>query len=104
MECSTKLLDRLDRLSPWAFTGVLYLARWGVILAVSYLINLVWPSGSNRSFGAASLTLLFGFLIAAPVLETTTECLVPYWLMRKLGTIPSSKRPWAFIIVASGLM
>jgi hypothetical protein len=42
--------------------------------------------------------------VLAPVLETLTECLLPYWIMRKLNLIPAAGRAWGFVAVSAILM
>ena len=96
------LLDRLDRLSPWAFTGTLYVVRWLVIVPLAFV--LAQGSPNKLTFDAPLITLLFGFIVAAPLLETLVECAAPYWIMRKAGAIPVGKRPWVFVAVAAVMM
>ncbi len=99
-----RLLDRLDRLTPWAFTGSLYGLRWVVVLPVTWAVDLFDPTGGRASFEGPAIGLLLGFLFLAPILETLAECLAPYWIMRKMGRIPSVQRPWGFVAVSAGLM
>jgi hypothetical protein len=96
-------LDRLDGLSPWAFTGVLYWARWVVVLPISYALGQMGASDKTSFDGTASV-LFFGFIFLGPVIETVTECVIPYWLMRKMSGIAAGRRAWGFVAVSAGIM
>ena len=97
-------LDRLDRLSPWAFTGSLYLVRWAVVLPVSWVSQQLGGNNGNVRANAPILVLLFGWIFLSPLLETVIECAIPYWLMRKARGVPERKRPWRFVAVSAGIM
>ncbi len=96
--------ERLDHLSPWAFTGSLYLLRWVVILPVSYAVAAVGVPGGKANFKGAALTLLTGFIFIAPIMETLVECTLPYWLLGRLGWSPGNRRPWLFVILSAWIM
>ncbi len=98
------LLNRLDTLSPWAFTGTVYLLRWLVVLPISFAIQQLSAAKGTLGFEGSPVSLLFGFLILAPVSETLLECTLPYWLMAKVGAIAADKRPWGFVAVSAILM
>jgi hypothetical protein len=97
-------LDRLDRLSPWAFTGSLYLARWVIILPLGYALRLLGGSNGNIASNASPILLFFGWIILSPLLETVIECAIPYWLMLKARGMPAGKRPWGFVAVSAAVM
>jgi hypothetical protein len=99
-----RALDRLDSLSPWAFTGSLYLARWLIILPVAFAGQWLGAAKGGARFDAPVMTLLFGFLVLAPLFETVLECAAPYWLMRKAGLVAAGRRPWGFVVVSALLM
>jgi hypothetical protein len=98
------ILNRLDGLSPWAFTGSLYLARWIIIIPIGYALGQLGVSESTITFDASAIVLFFGFIFLAPLLETVLECVVPYWLMLKLRRIPAGKRPWGFVAISGMIM
>jgi hypothetical protein len=96
-----RVLNRLDGLSPWAFTGTLYLVRWIVVLPLGALIRLVGVTGGRVSgAGPAELVIMVGF---DPLLETVLECAIPYWLMRKCG-MRSGPRSWGFVALSAAIM
>jgi hypothetical protein len=97
-------LDRLDRLSPWAFTGSLYLIRWAVIIPISWVSRLFGGAGGNVTASASDIVLLAGWIFVSPLLETLIECALPYWLMRKARAVPAGKRPWGFVAVSAVIM
>jgi hypothetical protein len=101
---TNSILDRLDRLSPWAFTGSLYLARWVIIIPISYALQELGVVSGKMTFDGSAIMLFFGFIFLSPLVETVLECLAPYWLLRKAQRIPAGKRPWAFIAVSAGIM
>ena len=98
------LLNRLDGLSPWAFTGSLYLARWVIIVPIGYALGQLGVSDSKPAFDGSALVLLFGFIFLGPLLETVLECAVPYWLMLKVRKIRAGRRPWGFVVVSATIM
>jgi hypothetical protein len=100
----TNTMDRLDRLSPWAFTGSLYLLRWAVIIPISCISRLFVGTSGNVTANASDLILLFGWVFLSPLLETVLECAIPYWLMRKARGVPDGKRPWRFVAVSAAIM
>lgn len=99
---STRILDRLDALSPSVFTGVLYAVRWLVVLP---WIIISWLSGSGGE--AESPALRFNLVIGVvldPLLETLIECAIPYWLMRKVFPNSLNQRPWKFVALSAIVM
>ena len=97
------VLNRLDGLSPWAFTGSLYLIRWAVIIPIVYAIRRVnSPAGSEMGFADPVIGLVI--VVLDPLLETLLECSFLYWLMRKIGRIPVGERPWGFVAVSAIMM
>ena len=96
-------LDWLDSLSPWAFTGLLYLARWVAILPIGYALGQMGAS-DKMSFDGSASVLFFGFIFLGPVIETVIECVIPYWLMRKMRGIAAGRRSWGFVVVSAGIM
>jgi hypothetical protein len=98
------ILDRLDRLSPWAFTGSLYLARWAVIIPISWASRLFGGTSGNVTANASAGVLLFGWIFLSPLLETVIECAIPYWLMRKARKVSAVNRPWGFVAVSAVIM
>lgn len=96
-----RVLDRLDGLSPWVFTGTLYLARWLVVLPLGGLIRLAGLRGGRFSIGGAAASVVM--VVFDPLLETIIECAIPYWLMRKFG-MRSSRRPWRFVWLSAAIM
>jgi hypothetical protein len=99
-----RILDRLDDLSPWVFTGSLYLARWIIVVPVGFVLGYLRVPSSNMAFDASAFVLLFGFIVLAPLLETVLHCVVPYWLMTKMPAIPVGKRAWGFVAVSAMVM
>ena len=99
-----KVLDRLDRLSPWAFTGILYILRWMVIIPLAFVLTLFTTSSQAVEFQGAPLGLFIGFIFLAPLGETLIECALPYWVMLKFNKIPLGKRPWLFVAISAGIM
>ena len=99
-----RVLDRLDALPPWGFTGSLYLVRWGIVVPIGYALGLLGAPGSRAAFDGSPMVLLFGFIFLAPLLETLVECVVPYWLMLKMGATEVSKRAWGFVAVSALIM
>lgn len=97
------VLDRLDGLSPWAFTGLLYLARWAIVVPIGYALGQMDASG-KAAFDAPAITLFFSFVFLWPLLETVIECAIPYWLMRKMRGIAIGGRSWGFVVVSAGIM
>jgi hypothetical protein len=98
------ILNKLDGLSPWAFTGSLYLARWIVVIPVGFILGSLRVPGSDITFDASAIVLLLGFLFLAPLLETTLHCVGPYWLMPRLRAVPVGRRAWGFVAVSAGIM
>lgn len=98
------VLDRLDGLSPWAFTASLYLVRWTIVVPIAYAIGSMGVPNSGARLDASPIVLLFGFILLAPLLETLVECAVPYWLMRKMRATRASKRAWGFVAVSALIM
>jgi hypothetical protein len=96
-------LDRLDGMPPWGFTGTLYCVRWLIVLPIAFVIGRLFPSRED-TFQVSMEAIILGAILLAPVLETLLECSAPYWIMRKLGCIPTDKRPWGFITVSGVLM
>jgi hypothetical protein len=94
----------LDRLSPWAFTGTLYLARWAIIIPIGLILRLLGTTGGNVTSKASAAVLLFGWIFLSPLLETAIECAIPYWLMLKARGVPDGKRPWGFVAVSAAIM
>jgi hypothetical protein len=94
------VLNRLDGMSPWAFTGILYLARWIVVLPLAALLRLVGVRGGLVSGAAAELVIM---VLLDPLLETILECTIPYWLIRKCGR-RSGPRPWGFVALSAAIM
>ncbi len=101
---TNRILDRLDGLSPWAFTGSLYLVRWVIVLPIGYALGLSGAAGSRAAFDGSPIVLLFGFILLAPLLETLVECAVPYWLMRKMRATGVGKRAWGFVAASALIM
>jgi hypothetical protein len=97
------ILDRLDRLPPWRFTGTLYVVRWLVIVPVAFIMDRAF-TGGKISGANLGVMFWFGVLIVAPVFETLVECTLPYWIMRKLRLVPHDTRPWGFILTAAVMM
>jgi len=97
-------LERLDRLSPWAFTGTLYLARWAIVIPLGGILGLLGATGDKATSSASADVLLFGWVFLSPLLETVLECSIPYWLMAKTGRVQVGKRPWGFAAVSAAIM
>lgn len=97
-------LDRVDRLSPWAFTGSLYLARWVIIFPISCVLRLFGGTSGNIMDNTSAFALFFGWIFLSPLLETVIECALPYWLMRKARGMPAGRRPWGFVAVSAVIM
>jgi hypothetical protein len=98
------ILNRLDILSPWAFTGVLYIMRWIVIIPLSFILAQLSTSPQPVEFNGSRLGLFIGFIIISPFFETLIECALPYGVMRMFNIIPHGKRPWTFVCISAGMM
>jgi len=98
------VLSRVDGLSPWIFTGCLYLVRWIVVVPIGYAVCQLGGSNNAATFTGSPMSLLLGFIFLAPLSETLIECAVPYWLMSKAGRNRLGERPWAFVVVSALLM
>jgi hypothetical protein len=98
------ILGRLDGLSPWAFTVTLYLARWVIIIPIGYVLRQLGASDGKMTFDASAIVFFVGAVILSPLAETALECVVPYWLMLKVGGISVGKRPWWFVAVSAMIM
>ncbi len=66
------------------------------------MVGCLFPS-NQAAFQGIEVNVLGGLFIA-PVLETLLECAAPYWIMRKLGYIPTGRRAWGFIAIGGVLM
>jgi len=98
---TNSILNRVDDLSPWAFTGSLYLARWVIIVPMGYALEQSGISNSKITFDASATALLFSFVFLDPPFETLLECVAPYWLMTKVRGIAVGKRHWGFVAVSA---
>lgn len=98
------ILDRLDLLSPWSFTGILYIVRWIVIIPLICIYSLLSASPQAVKFNASAVMLFIGFIFISPFCETLIECTLPYWLMKISNKIPHGKRPWAFVYISAAIM
>ena len=101
---ANSILNRLDGLSPWAFTGSLYLARWVIVIPLGYALGQFGVSHSRITFDGSAMVLLFGFIFLAPLFETLLECAFPYWLVLKVRGTVVRKRPWGFVAVSAMIM
>lgn len=102
MNARRTLLDRLDGMPPWRFTGTLYCIRWLVVLPLALALEQV---SRTKSAGSQAINVNpIGGLILAPVLETLLECAIPYWIMRRMGWIPVNRRAWGFVAASAALM
>ena len=97
-------MDRLDALSPWPFTGTLYLARWAIVAPVGCVLGRLGVPNRGAEFGGSPLGLLFSFVVLAPLLETLVECAIPYWLMNRTTATTVGKRAWAPVAVSALIM
>lgn len=98
------ILNRLDLLSPWTFTGILYIVRWIVIIPSNYIFPLFMTSSGVVEFNTSAVVLLVGFIFISPFCETMIECTLPYLVMRMCNKIPLGKRPWSFVGISAGIM
>lgn len=105
---SSALLDWLDRREDWQFVGVLYIARWLVLVPVLVLSHFVLPPAQapkpwseGTPFG-----LFLGLVLVPPLLETALECTLPYWIMSRLrgSDRPPPRRWWSFVVVSACVM
>ncbi|MBC8327648.1 MAG: hypothetical protein H8E31_02770 [Planctomycetes bacterium] len=112
---TTGMLDRLDRQPAWRFLAILYLARWALLLPLSWLIGLLAAGGAAA--GAPAPAPVFDSLEQAaeaflqwvvlwPVVETLFECTLAYELLRRLPRYACGlpRRPWLFLVVSAALM
>lgn len=97
------ILLRLNRLSPWAFTGSLYLLRWAIIVPLAALLRLLGQSG-GRTVHADPVIELLGGVLLSPLVETVIECVIPYWSMRKMLGTSVERRPWIFVVTSATMM
>jgi hypothetical protein len=107
------VLDWLDQRNAWQFVGILYLARWVVLVPVGVLIYFVFSPAQQAAAAmpkewraGAPLGLFLGLVVIPPVFETLVECTLPYWIVSQIRNYRRSrpKRCWGFIALSAGMM
>ena len=105
-------LDRLDSRPSWQFLGILYIARWALIIlymiAVESIVadERVWVNLSSKLSHINPALLFLLIVVISPLFETLLECSLPFFLLsfyyRKKEK--PSVRPWLFIIISAVAM
>lgn len=103
IDVGRRWLDWLDHRHGLVFWIVLYLARWPVIIPVSWLQGLLASLFLSIDQANGTLQPNVGTLIFPPLLETLIECALPYWVLSRMKRIPAG-RPWGFILISGGIM
>jgi hypothetical protein len=113
-----KWLNALDRQPALRFVLILYLVRWPVVFGPVVLLEraIQWISGPWDYVGGMKdlqqlqtlppIPLLVFMVIIGPLLETLTECTIPYLIYAPLARRLSltRHRPWIFILTSGAVM
>ncbi|HUT92985.1 MAG TPA: hypothetical protein VMY37_26070 [Thermoguttaceae bacterium] len=109
-ESRDNLLDRLDGRNAWQFVGVLYLARWVVLVPVLVLSRFLF---ADSEIAAASVSeqvtkmnagvLLLLLVVISPLFETLIECALPYLVVSQVRGYRRNrpKRSWGFVAISA---
>lgn len=108
----SRCFNRLDSRPAWQFLGILYIARWSLIIpymiAEEFILayDQVWVDMSSKLAEINPALLFLLVVVISPLLETLFECSLPLFVLslihRKKGRLPT--RPWLFIIISAILM
>jgi len=108
----SRWFNRLDSRAAWQFLGILYIARWALIIPYMIAGRFLFTEGQLSAASASKLSginpvLLFSnIVVLGPLLETLFECSLPFYILslihKQKGKLP--KHSWSFVIISAMLM